>query len=65
MLAMDEHEERCFYAFYFFAMCFGLFANIRYNNKDLLKRRIKFFTFTFSAEVKISNSKKSEYYTKE
>ena len=59
---MDDDEERGFFRLLLFVMCFGLFANIRYN-KDLLERRIKFFTFTFSAAITFSNSKKNEYYT--
>ena len=61
---MDVDEERGFSRILLFVMCFGLFANIPYNNKDLLERRIKFFTFTFSATVAFSNGKKKEYYTK-
>ena len=52
---MDDDEERGFFRLLLFVMCFGLFANICYN-KDLLERRIKFFTFTFSAAVTFSNS---------
>ena len=47
-----------------FVVCLGSLANIRYNNKDLLARRIKFSTFTFSTEVKFSNSKRNACYTK-
>lgn len=45
-------------------MCFGLFVGIYYNKKDLLKRWIKFFNFTFSAAITFSNGKENEYYTK-
>ena len=47
-----------------FVVCLGLFANIFYNNNDLLALRIKFPTFTFSTAVKFSNSKRNAYYTK-